>query len=131
MSEKEYFEALEKRTVQEGLEIMESLGFKNTPMGMATDITPVTEWRKLGLACAFEHCILSMPEPIFLVVNGQPVNLMETHPGFMQSVCPRFKRVCPAGVLQVIHCFPPEQQKAEKPEGEEAVQAEKGEDSDA
>jgi len=105
LSDEEFQKALQERSVQEGLEIMENLGFKNIPLGQATNVTPVDNWREVGLACRFEHCILQMPEPLVLSTANGPVNLFNTHHALAATVCPNFGRVCPGGVLQVLQCF--------------------------
>jgi len=105
LSDEEFEKALQERSIQEGLEIMESLGFKNIPLGQATNVTPVDNWREVGLACRFEHCILSMPEPLILSTASGPVNLFATHHAMAATICPRFGRICPGGVLQVLQCF--------------------------
>ncbi|MGD9697597.1 hypothetical protein [Acinetobacter sp.] len=97
MSNEEYAEFLQKRAMKDGLEIMDELGYKNTPLGQATNITPVDDFRERGLACSFEHCIQQLP---FV-----PQELTAFHPAWQYVRCLAFSRACPGGPIQVLNCF--------------------------
>jgi len=118
-------EALSGRSAKDGLEIMESLGFKNTPLGTATDMTPIEDWKKRGLACQFEHTIANMPQMPFVGFGQTVVPMDKLQQNMNLFVCRRFNRMCPAGVLQVLKCFGKPQEPVEVPETAKA-EAKKG-----
>jgi len=110
MTDQEYIEFIEKRDIKTGIEIMDSIGYKNTPLGQSNDVTPHTDFRKVGLSCPFEHCILSMP-PV-------PVELGAYHKNWPFVRCNRFGRACPGGTIQIMQCFG--EKKEPKPADESA-----------